>query len=224
MRLGILGDIHGYVPGSHTMCIDYAVQLTAAVEVEAFLQVGDMCHYRSFARPVHWIYGNNDWPDVVRQIETGERPLRHLHHLRTGAVLTLDDGTQRVRIAGLNGAFDELYYGLSPEAERPLESLAYFIRDDVERCLPLRQIDIFLAHGCPAGLGYGREPDHGVPAIREILDTVQPRLMLCGHAHFFHAAHSGQSTVYSLKQLRDAYYILDTERWTLEAFPCRSLP
>ena len=48
MRLGVLGDIHGYLPGSDRMCIDFAVDLTATLAVDAFLQVGDMCHYRSF--------------------------------------------------------------------------------------------------------------------------------------------------------------------------------
>jgi Icc-related predicted phosphoesterase len=72
-------------------------------------------------------------------------------------------------------------------------------------------------------LGYGREPDHGVPALRAILDVVQPRLMLCGHAHFFRAAHTATSTVYSLNQLKDEYYILDTRSWRLERFPSRSL-
>ena len=115
MRLGVLGDIHGYLPGSDRMCIDFAVNLTATLAVDAFLQVGDMCHYRSFARPVHWIYGNNDWPDVVRQVETGERPLQHLYHVKTGEVLTLSHGTEHVRIAGLNGAFEDLYYDLDPK-------------------------------------------------------------------------------------------------------------
>jgi Icc-related predicted phosphoesterase len=222
MRLGILGDIHGYLPGSDLMCIDYAVQLTASVAVDAFLQVGDMCHYRSFARPVYWIFGNNDWPEVVRQVEAGIRPLRHLHHLKTGEVLTLDNGTERVRIAGLNGAFDPLYYDLVDGPERPPESQAYFRRSDVEKCLALQQIDIFLAHGCPAGLGYGREPDYGVPAIREVLDTVQPRLMFCGHAHVFQEAHTAGSTVYALNQLKEEYYILDTAAGRLERFPSRS--
>jgi hypothetical protein len=31
------------------------------------------------------------------------------------------------------------------------------------------------------------------------------------------------STVYSLNQLKDEYYILDTDSWTLERFPSRSL-
>jgi Icc-related predicted phosphoesterase len=224
MRLGILGDVHGFLPGSDMMSIDFAVHLTETLAVEAFLQVGDMCHYRSFARPVYWIIGNNDWPDVVRQVETGERPLRNVYNVKPGEVVTLTQGMEEVRIAGLNGAFDELYYDLDPAQERPLESLAYFVRADVEKCLPLQNIDIFLVHGCPAGLGYGREPDYGVPAIRTLLDTVQPRFMLCGHAHLFRVAHTATSMVYALNQLKDEYYILDTSSGTLERFPSRIVP
>lgn len=221
MRLGILGDVHGFLPGSDMMSIDFAVHLTETLAVEAFVQVGDMCHYRSFARSVYWIIGNNDWPDVVRQIETGERPLRNLYNVKPGEVVTLTQGTEEVRIAGINGAFDDLYYDLAPTQERPIESLAYFVRADVEKCLPLQNIDIFLVHGCPAGLGYGREPDYGVPAIRTVLDTVQPRFMFCGHAHLFRVAHTATSTVYALNQLKDEYYILDTSSGILERFPSR---
>ncbi len=224
MRLGILGDIHGYLPGSETLAIDFAVQLTEALEVDAFLQVGDMCHYRSFAQPVYWILGNNDWPDVIRQVESGERPLQHLHHLKNGSVVTLEQGDEQIRVAGLNGAFDPFYYDLEDGPERPQDSLAFFLRSDVEKCLPLRNIDIFLAHGCPARLGYGREPDYSVAAIRDILDAVQPRLMFCGHAHVFQEAHTAISTVYALNQLKDEYYILDTHSGELERYPSGKVP
>jgi predicted phosphodiesterase len=223
MRLGILGDVHGYLPGSSTLAIDFAVHLTETLSVEAFLQVGDMCHYRSFARPVYWILGNNDWPDAVRRVESGRRPLRHLYHLRTGTVLTLEHGEEEIRIAGLNGAFDPLYYDLEDSAEQPLESQAFFRRTDVEKCLQLRNIDIFLAHGCPAGLGYGREPDYSVLPLRNILDIVRPRLMFCGHAHVFRKACTVSSTVYALNQLKDEYYILDTCSGQLERYPSRSV-
>ena len=103
--------------------------------------------------------------------------------------------------------------------DRPVESQAYFLRSDVEKCLTLRDVDVFLVHGCPAGLGYGREPDYSVPAIRQILDAVQPRIMLCGHAHFFKEAQTARSTVYALNQLKEEYYILDTKSGTLERFP-----
>jgi Icc-related predicted phosphoesterase len=224
MQLGILGDIHGYLPGSNMMSIEYAVELTQTLQVDAFLQVGDMCHYRSFAQPVYWILGNNDWADVVRQVESGERPLENLHHIKTGEVITLEKDGEQVRIAGLNGAYDSLYYELEDGPERPLESLPFFLRSDVNRSLMLRDIDIWLAHGCPAGLGYGREPDYSVSAIREILDAVQPRFMFCGHAHYYKEARTDASTVYALNQLKDEYYILDTATGILEVFPSGSTP
>lgn len=223
MRLGILGDIHGYLPGSDTRAIDFAVHLSETLDVDAFLQVGDMCHYLSFARPVYWILGNNDWADVIRQIESGERPLQNLHHIKTGAIHTLVHGDEQVRIAGLNGAFDPFYYDLEDGPERPLESLAFFLKTDVEKSLQLRHVDIFLAHGCPSGLGYGREPDYSVPAIRDVLDAVQPRLMFCGHAHYFKKATTSSSTVYALNQLKDEYYILDTRSDELQPYPSKSL-
>src|SRR5687767_15938148 len=110
MQIGILGDIHGYLPGRNVMGIDYAVELTETLLVDAFVQAGDMCHYRSFAQPVYWIFGNNDWTDVARQVETGERPLENLYHIKTGEVVTLEKDGETIRIAGLNGAFHALYY------------------------------------------------------------------------------------------------------------------
>ena len=58
-----------------------------------------------------------------------------------------------------------------------------------------------------------------MPAIRTILDVVQPRFMLCGQAHMFREAHTATSMVYALNQLKDEYYIFDTARWALERFP-----
>lgn len=223
MRLGVLGDIHGYVRGTEVRAIDFAVKLTETLAVDAFVQVGDMCHYPSFGRPVYWILGNNDWPGIIPQVETGARPLAHFHHIKTGEVVTLSQGTDSVRLAGLNGAYDGLYYDLPDDEQRPEDSLAFFLRSDVEKSLTLQNIDIFLVHGCPAGLGYGQEPDYGVPAIREILDKVQPRVMFCGHAHFFREARTMTSTVYSLDQLKEEYYIFDTRDGCLEHFPSRSL-
>jgi hypothetical protein len=85
-------------------------------------------------------------------------------------------------------------------------------------------VDILLAHGCPAGLGLGREPDHAVPALRQVLDTLQPSYMFCGHAHFFRHVPHGPTDVYVLSQLLDEYYILDTSTRQLERIPSRALP
>ena len=61
-----------------------------------------------------------------------------------------------------------------------------------------------------------------MPAIREILDAVQPRVMFCGHAHFYREAHSGASTVYSLEELKHEYYVFDTATGALERFPSQA--
>jgi Icc-related predicted phosphoesterase len=84
-------------------------------------------------------------------------------------------------------------------------------------------VDILLTHGCPAGLGLGREPDHAVPALRQVLDALQPAYMFCGHAHFFRYVQHGPTHVYVLAQLLDEYYILDTSTRHLERIPSRPL-
>ena len=84
-------------------------------------------------------------------------------------------------------------------------------------------VDILLAHGCPAGLGLGREPDHAVPALRQVLDALQPTYMFCGHAHFFRYVQHGPTHVYVLAQLLEEYYMLDTSTQQLERIPSRPL-
>ena len=80
-------------------------------------------------------------------------------------------------------------------------------------------IDILLTHGCPAGLGLGREPDHAVPALRQVFGCFTTSYMFCGHAHFFRYVQHGPTHVYVLAQLLDEYYILDTATQQLERIP-----
>ena len=113
-------------------------------------------------------------------------------------------------MSGLNGAYDPLFFHYSKSQIIDDGVGGFFVEEDIENCVKLRNIDIFLVHGCPAGLGFGREPDHGVPAIRRLLDEIRPRYMFCGHAHFFrHVEHEG-CQVYALAQASQEYYILDT--------------
>ncbi|RMF85915.1 MAG: hypothetical protein D6736_16350 [Nitrospinota bacterium] len=226
MRIGIFGDIQGYFGPTNQLLIDYFADLVATLDCDFFLQTGDMCHYRSFARPVYWIYGNNDWPPVIREIAEGRRDITNLHHLPTGQIVTLQRGEECVRVSGLNGAFEEIYYHARPGEYPAYELAGYFQASDIEACLALagESIDIFLTHGCPAGLGLGREPDHAVPVIRELLDRLQPRYLFCGHAHFFRCLRYGPSTVCSLAPLEEEFYLLDTQTDQLERVKSRPLP
>ena len=62
------------------------------------------------------------------------------------------------------------------------------MREDVERCKALRDIDIFLTHEAAKpfrAFPGGRGPDAGKAQINEILAAMKPRLHLFGHHHRF---------------------------------------
>jgi Icc-related predicted phosphoesterase len=225
MRVAIFGDIHGWFEPTRQPTIEYFQDVVASMDCDLMLQVGDMCHYRSLARPVYWIYGNNDWPPAIAEIETGRRDVRNLRHIKTGEVLRITAGDETLCVAGLNGAYDPLYSEASEADHSDPAAASFFTQADIEAMLGMRgqRIDILLAHGCPAGLGFGREPDHAVPALRQVLDALRPSYMFCGHAHFFRYARHGPSHVYALAQLLDEYYALDTSTQRLERIASRPL-
>jgi Icc-related predicted phosphoesterase len=225
MRVAIFGDIHGWFEPTQQPTIAYFQDVVAALECDVMLQVGDMCHYRSLARPVYWIYGNNDWPPAIADIETGRRDVRNLRHIKTGQALRLSIGDETLCIAGLNGAYDPLYSEVSEADSSDPAATSFFTQADVDAMLAMhgQPVDILLTHGCPAGLGFGREPDHAVPALRHILDALQPAYMFCGHAHLFRYVRHGPTHVYALAQLLDEYYVLDTSTQQLERIMSRPL-
>jgi hypothetical protein len=137
--------------------------------------------------------------------------------------ITVSDET--LYVAGLNGAYDPLYSEASEADSSDPAAAGFFTQDDVQAMLDMRgqRIDILLAHGCPSGLGFGREPDHAVPALRRVLDALQPAYMFCGHAHFYRYVRHGPSHVYALAQLLEEYYLLDTSTQQLERIASRPL-
>ncbi len=209
MKVAIFGDCHGYAPGLDVPTAELMVSIVGSIDADLVLQVGDMCSYKPFPKPVYWIYGNRDSISMIKASEQGKAGIENLFLIKTGKLLTLSIAGEEIKISGLNGAYDPIYYDHHRE-ELGDDGLGYFVEEDVQKCLHLRGIDIFLAHGCPSGLGFGREPDHGVPQIMEILDEVRPRCMLCGHAHFFHQAEYSGCRIYSLAEAKEEYYLLDT--------------
>lgn len=225
MRVAIFGDIHGWFEPTQQPTIDYFREVVAALECDLMLQVGDMCQYRSLARPVYWIYGNNDWPPAIADIEAGRRDVQNLMHLKTGRRVVFTVRGETLGVAGLNGAYDPLYSEAGRENSTDPGRLGFFSPTDITTMLALRgqRVDILLAHGCPSGLGFGREPDHAVPALRQILEALQPSYMFCGHGHVFRYVRHGPCHVYALAQMQEEYYLLDTESQRLERIPSRSL-
>jgi Icc-related predicted phosphoesterase len=188
-RFGALGDIHGD--------FDSARQIMARhPEVPFWLCVGDVANdegaYQPLPSPLYWIKGNNENFDVIA---TRAFPA-NLHYVPNAEGLTLDGD---LRVAGLGGTLAPTWYE-TPAAELPhpkkgsrqatelADKRRHFVREEVDACKVLRDIDVFLTHEAPrpyfAGSG-PRRNDAGKTPINEVLAAMKPRLHLFGHHHRF---------------------------------------
>ena len=183
--IGALGDIHG--------AFDAARRIIAAhPEVPLWLCVGDIAdeqgRYESFGAPVYWIHGNNDNFDAIA---AGDLPA-DLHHIPNATAVDLG-----VRVAGLGGTFAPTWYE-TPESALPhpkkgsakatelADKRRHFVREQVEVCTRLREVDIFMTHEAAKPFRPfpgGRGPDAGKAQINEVLAAMKPRLHLFGHHH-----------------------------------------
>ena len=184
--IGALGDIHGAFDSARAL-------IGRHPDVAVWLCVGNIADEQgrseSLGAPVYWIHGNNDNFDAI---EAGDLPA-DLHHIANGTVVE----TGGVRVAGLGGTFAPTWYQ-TPAADLPhpkkgsaratelADKRRHFVREEVEACKALRNIDILLTHEAakpfrpfPGGGG----PDAGKAQINEVLAAMKPRLHLFGHHH-----------------------------------------
>lgn len=165
-------------------------------DVPWWLCVGDVAsdrgHYEPLPAPLHWIKGNNEHFDTIA---SGGLPAGH-HYLANGRSVLLDG----LCIAGLGGTFAPTWYDTaaaqlphpvkgSARATELADKRRHFVREEVEACKALLNVDVFLTHEAPrpyfAGEGPGRRNDAGKTAINEVLAAMRPRLHLFGHHHRF---------------------------------------
>jgi Icc-related predicted phosphoesterase len=173
------------------------------------LCVGDIAdqagRYESLGGRVYWIHGNNDNFDAIA---AGDLP-RDLHHLENASLVEIPLSPEprseppgrhaQLRVVGLGGTFAPTMYE-TPAAELPhpkkgtakatemADKRRHFVREQVEACKALREVDVFLTHEAPKPFrpfAGGRGPDAGKAQINEVLAAIQPRLHLFGHHHRF---------------------------------------
>ncbi len=163
--------------------------------------VGDIAtddgDYESLGALVYWIHGNNDNFDAIA---SGALP-GDLHYIANGGVTDAGRrvGAFALRVAGLGGTFAPTWYE-TPAAELPHPKKAsakateladkrrHFVREQVEACNALRDVDVFLTHEAAKPFRPfpgGRGPDAGKSQINEVLAAMRPRLHLFGHHHRF---------------------------------------
>lgn len=171
--------------------------------------VGDIAdesgRYEPLGARVYWIHGNNDNFDAIA---AGDLP-PDLQHIPNGTLLEIagPEGpaprVDRLRVAGLGGTFAPTWYDTraselpSPVARglqtpgRPRvrdDKRRHFVREEVEACRRLPDIDVLLTHEAPKpfrAFPGGRGPDAGKSQINEVLAAMKPRLHLFGHHHRF---------------------------------------
>jgi Icc-related predicted phosphoesterase len=160
-------------------------------EVPFWVCVGDLAdadgRYESLDAPLYWIKGNNENFDAIasRDFPAG------LNYLPNGQLETAGP----LRIAGLGGTLAPTLYD-TPALELPhprkgtvkatqlADRRRHFVREEVEACMRLSRVDIFLSHEAPRPFRIG-PMDAGKTPINEVLAAMQPRLHLFGHHHRF---------------------------------------
>ncbi len=222
MLIGALGDIHG--------AFDIATDIMLRhPDVPYWLQVGDVAsndgEYFSPPRPLYWIKGNNEDFDVIAQAIAGVPPSPQLHYLDNGGPHQV--GT--LRIAALGGTYAPTWYHAAPSALPPSrgqrmgagvlklgksrdDKRRHFVRDEVNICKRLTDIDIFMTHEAPRPFHPGgRRLDAGKTVISEALASMRPRLHLFGHHHeFTESIRQGIRSI-GLDLVNRSYILIDVE-------------
>ena len=216
---GALGDIHGDFASARRIMNRH--------DVPFWLCVGDVGddegRYEAMPAPLYWIKGNNEDFD---RIAAGDFPA-NLHFIPNGRLLTLDGF---LRVAGLGGTFAPTMYE-TPPAELPhpkkvsakatilADRRRHFVREEVEACAALGEVDVFLTHEAPrpyfAGSG-PRRNDAGKTPINEVLAGMRPRLHLFGHHHRFTDARTQGVRSVGLDLVSRSYLLIDRESLEVE--------
>lgn len=199
-------------------------------DVPFWLCVGDVASvsgaYPEPPAPVYWIKGNNEAFDRIDAFRSGLESVKNLHYIPNGVLHIVG----RVRVAGVGGTFAPTWYG-TPAAELPRrpkdDKRRHFVRDEVEACKRLGNVDVLLTHEAPkpfwADLPSSTSPtrrgrrDVGKEVIAELADALQPRLHLFGH-HHVHAAmqRRGIPTV-CVDRVNRGYLLVDMETFAWSA-------
>jgi Icc-related predicted phosphoesterase len=161
-------------------------------DVPFWLCVGDVAdeagRYEPLGAPVYWIKGNNENFDLIA---SGDLPAG-LHHIPNGTLVIIAG----LRVAGLGGTYAATMYELpaselphpkkgTPRATEAADRRRHFVREEVEACTELRDVDVLLTHEAPRPFRVNRGLDAGKTPINDVLAAMKPRLHLFGHHHKF---------------------------------------
>ena len=206
--IGALGDIHGDFASVRRIMRQHP-------DIHAWLCVGDVAdvdgNYEAFDTPLYWIKGNNENFD---RIAAGDLPA-NLHYLANGTLQVIEG----LRVAGLGGTYAPTMYDVrAAELPHPKKSTAkateladrrrHFVREEVEGCKQMQDVDILLTHEAPRPFRV-KGNDAGKTPINEILAATKPSLHLFGHHHRFVEVESRGVKSVCLDLVGNSYLLVD---------------
>jgi uncharacterized protein len=205
---GALGDIHGDFDSARRL-------LRRHPDVPFWLCVGDVANdegqYEAVPAPMYWIKGNNENFDAIAQATFPDN-VRFLQNARPQRI----DG---IHVVGLGGTLAPTLYE-TPAVELPhpkkgslkatqlADRRRHFVREEVDACKALRDIDVFLTHEAPRPFKVGRI-EAGKAPVNEVLAAVRPRLHLFGHHHRFSELTLGGVKSVGLDLVSTSYLLID---------------
>ena len=208
MFFGAFGDIHGDFNAARRV-------MERHPEVPFWLCVGDIAdaegHYEPLPASLYWIKGNNENFD---RIAARDLP-GHLNFLENGHAREVGG----LRIAGLGGTHAPSWYDTAAadlphpkkgtvKATELADKRRHFVREEVDACKALRDVDLLLTHEAPRPFRVGRM-DAGKTPINEVLAALHPKLHLFGHHHRFTEQQAGGITSIGLDLVSRSYLLID---------------
>jgi uncharacterized protein len=194
-------------------------------DVPLWICVGDVASstgaYPEPPAPLYWIKGNNERFDRIADWEVGRDVLPNLHYIKNGTSMRVGP----LIVTGVGGTYAPKWYdtpaALLPHTPKD-DKRRHFVREEIEACKRLRDVDILMTHEAPRPFivsdeerpSAGKRWDAGKAAINDLMASVKPRLHLCGHHHRF--AESDREGVRSvcIDRINRSYLLIDAS--TLE--------
>jgi lariat debranching enzyme len=206
-----VGDIHGRfhrVQGwldSLEQALGRSIDAVLAVgDVEAFAAPDDHrrkaakrampAEFAEFARgearmrrPFHFIGGNNEDFEALHHMPGGGEVAPGVQYLGRAGRRTIAG----VHVAWLSGIYAPKWFEAPlepPTTTSTRKQAGYFRSAEVDRLRDERGVQLLLTHEWPRGLfartpGKPVRPWMGNPVTRELVDTLRPEWLLCGHSH-----------------------------------------
>jgi lariat debranching enzyme len=181
-----------------------AADLASMASPEKHRHLGDYHEFdrgqETFPWPLYFIGGNHEPYGYLDQHLDGAQLIPNCTYLGRVGSAELGGG---LRVAGISGIFSPSRFDKPRPSYRVIASnsvkqYTYYNQDDIAKARALVDaaaaappIDVFLCHDWPSGLpkpaATGRAIE-GSTHLRNLIERLRPRLVLCGHEHQEHSA------------------------------------